>query len=205
MPLFNRNPNLQKLAQREDVQGLIKALQHASEGARAEIVQILADIRDPRATEALMKEAEQGEMSIRHLAVEAIKRIDPDRKYVAAIHMLNDVHRNVRTAAAGILAMLGNPKALDALLKTLATDSDAQARAAAAQAVGALKDRRALNPLIAALHDHDDRVRIAAAHALAQLGDRTALDPLMRMHEAETHPDARTAADQAITQLQAIR
>ncbi len=202
MPLFQNRPNLKKLMERQDVQGLVRALARASQEARGEIIQILADIRDPRATEALMREAESGDITIRSLAASALQKVDPERKYIAAVHLLSDVHRNVRTAAISILAALGNPKGLDALIKTLDRDHDAQARAAAALAIGTLHDRRSLHPLIAALQDKDERVRIAAAGALGALGDRTALDPLMRMHESDPDPEGRKAAEGAISRLQ---
>lgn len=203
MRFFQRNPDLRRLMEREDVQGLIKALSHATEEARGEIVQILADMRDPRATEALMREAEQSDnMSLRRLAAEALKRVDPDRKYIAAVHLLGDVHRSVRTAAIGLLAATGNPKALDALASTLGTDRDAQARAAAAKAIGHLRDRRGVQPLITALNDADERVRLAAIEGLLAIGDRAALPGLMQAHEQDPHPEVRVAAEKAIATLQ---
>ncbi len=204
MPFFKRGPDLKKLMEREDVQGLIHALRQASDDTRAEIIQILADIRDPRATEALLRELEGRDMTIRRLAAEALNRVDPERKYVAAIHLLDDMQRSVRTAAAGVLAALGNPKAIDALIRAIKHDSDPQARAAAAHAVGALHDRRGLNPLLQALEDADDRVRIAAANALATLGDRTALPSLTHIHEADPHPNVRDAAERAIAHIEGI-
>lgn len=201
MPFFQRRVDLKKLMERQDVQGLIRALHRASADARGEIVQILADIRDPRATEALLREAESGDMSIRKLVAEQLHRIDPERRYIAAAHMLNDVQRNVRIAAAGILATLGNPKALEELIKTLQRSGDPQTRAAAAEAIGKLRDRRGLATLMTALDDQDDRVRIAACDALAQLGDRTASNTLMRLHESDPHPAVRDAAMKAINAL----
>lgn len=204
MAWFQRTPDLKKLMAREDVQGLLQALRKAGDDARAEIIQILGEIRDPRATEALIRESEQsGDLTIRRLAAETLKKVDPERKYLAALHLLNDVHRSVRTAAASLLAATGNPKALDALLDTLKKDSDPQARAAAAHAVASLHDRRALPSLLAALTDGDDRVRVAAANGLATLGDRTALDALMQLHGDDPHPDVRDAAGRAIARLQA--
>jgi HEAT repeat protein len=199
--MFHRRPDINKLMERQDIQGLIKAFQRASEEARAEIAQILVDMRDPRATEALLRESESADMSIRRIAAQALNRVDPEHKYIAAIHMLNDMHRNVRVSAAGILASLGNPGSLEALIKMLARERDPQARAAAAHAIGTLKDRRGLQPLIDALQDDDERVRISAIKALAHLGDRTALPALMELHENDPHPDGRAAAETAIHDL----
>ena len=52
-------------------------------------------------------------------------------------------------------------------------------RRAAAEALGQLGDKRAVEPLIAALQDDVENVRQAAAEALGQLGDERAVEPLI--------------------------
>src|SRR5262249_30541735 len=54
-------------------------------------------------------------------------------------------------------------------------------RRAAAQAFGQLGDARAIEPLLASLHDSDSDVRQAAAQALEQLGDARAVAPVVRL------------------------
>ncbi len=201
MPLFQRRPDLKKLMEREDVQGLIHALRKAGDDTRGEIVQILADIRDPKAVEALMQEAERGDHTLRALVGQALGRIDPERKYIAAVHLLDNAQRGLRMAAIGVLTALGDPHALDALMSTAQRDRDPQAREAAVQAIGTMRDRRGLPALLKSLDDADQRVRVAAAKALGTLGDRTALDALMRTHESDPQPDVRAAAEAAIEAL----
>jgi HEAT repeat protein len=50
-------------------------------------------------------------------------------------------------------------------------DPDGQVRGRAAEALGLLRDRRAVEPLVAALKDPDVGVRMDAASALGALGE----------------------------------
>jgi HEAT repeat protein len=58
-------------------------------------------------------------------------------------------------------------------------DADAKVRAAAATALGWLKDSRATEPVITLLHDTDPFVSYQAAQALGLLGDARAVEPLI--------------------------
>jgi len=60
------------------------------------------------------------------------------------------------------------------------SDPDVVARAAAAQALGAIGDREALAGLIATLSDAAGSVRVQAAGALGKLGDARAVVPLLQ-------------------------
>jgi len=62
---------------------------------------------------------------------------------------------------------------------TLARGKDTSARMAAAQRLGASRDPRALDPLVAALGDPNRDVRWAAIEALGELGDRRAVPALV--------------------------
>lgn len=64
-------------------------------------------------------------------------------------------------------------------LESDALDTDDR-RADAAYVLGQMGDRRALDPLIAALRDEDTVVRTEAAAALGGLADRRAVPPLIR-------------------------
>lgn len=69
----------------------------------------------------------------------------------------------------------GAPEPLAAALK----DSEFSVREAAAEALGQLKDTRAVEPLIAALKDDDWGVAAAAAEALGKLSDPRAVQALI--------------------------
>ena len=59
------------------------------------------------------------------------------------------------------------------------SDNDWMVRSAAAEALGSLGDKRAVDPLIKALTDDNWMVRRNAAWALGRLGDARAVDPLI--------------------------
>ena len=67
---------------------------------------------------------------------------------------------------------------LAALLEQLA-EPDVERRSQAAQALAALRDLHAVEPLIAALHDGNEYVRANVAWALGQLRDKRAFDSLL--------------------------
>jgi HEAT repeat protein len=81
---------------------------------------------------------------------------------------------------------------------------EASYRWGAAQGLGRLRDIRALDPLLDALHDEDWRVRFKAAWALGELGDRRALPALRRLSRdpSETVRDsAEKAAERILMRL----
>ncbi len=82
---------------------------------------------------------------------------------------------------------IGAP-ALEPLIVAL-QDGDKEVRAAAAKALGDLKDPRAIEPLIAALRDGDKEVRAAAAKALGNLQDPQAIAPLFGIYKEATFTD----------------
>jgi HEAT repeat protein len=79
--------------------------------------------------------------------------------------------------AASALASVGSP-AIPALLGALKQDAWI-ARRNAAWALGAIDDRRAVDPLIQALRDREPAVREQAAWALGAIDDSAAVQPLV--------------------------
>jgi bilin biosynthesis PecE protein len=79
-------------------------------------------------------------------------------------------------------------------------DTEQDARLAAMVALGRIKDRSAVPPLIACLHDRDMRIRVGAIETLAATGDPRAIDPIRTMLQ-DRFSDVREAAQRAITKL----
>jgi len=106
------------------------------------------------------------------------------------IHLLGDTHHilwqkdnkivassSVDKEALKALSSIGKP-AVDLLIVAL-NDKNADIRKNAAEALGEIKDTRAINPLIASLGDEDTNVRKNAAEALGKIGDIRAIEPLV--------------------------
>ncbi|MBX9791511.1 MAG: HEAT repeat domain-containing protein [Pirellulales bacterium] len=83
----------------------------------------------------------------------------------------------------GQLARRGNAEALQTL-RGLLTDSDSEARAAAAKALGEAHDKSAAATITALLSDAEPRVRFQAAMAVSKLAHREALPELWKMIDA---------------------
>lgn len=85
----------------------------------------------------------------------------------------------VRSDAIKFLGKSKDPKILDLLINLL-RDKERLVKKAAAEALGQIKDLRALQPLIETLKNYnDDDVRKSIVEALGNIGDKRAVDPLL--------------------------
>lgn len=110
-------------------------------------------------------------------------------------------HRSGRVWAARVLGRIGDARATEDLIARL-HDRDDLLRMAAAEALGALTDQRAIQPLIrATLRDPAPQVRAHAAAAVARLEGDRAVDVLVA---ALADPDYGTRL-RALEALEAIR
>jgi len=74
---------------------------------------------------------------------------------------------------------LREKKDVEGLIRALGYERSWHVRVNAAEALGELKDSRAVEPLLQALRDEDSGVRWSASAALGELKDTRAVDPLM--------------------------
>jgi len=81
-------------------------------------------------------------------------------------------------------------------------DRDRATRIAAAEALGDLKDYRAIDPLIQSLEEKDQEVQAEAAKALGKIGEPKAVDPLIRLIE---HSGAGSSSLDYYPQIEAIK
>lgn len=91
-------------------------------------------------------------------------------------------------------------KDVDGLIKVLATGKHPESREEAAEALGDLRDPKAVEPLIAALKDRDAEVREGAAEALGKIGDRRAVEALTEALNDPRH-DVRKKAERSLEYL----
>jgi HEAT repeat protein len=106
---------------------------------------------------------------------------------------LRDPHPNVVSAAVDALGLLGDPRAVNALVE-LAAEGEFWTRVAAVVSLGRLGDARALPALTRALRE--PWLAVAAAEALGEIGDVAALEALRPLVEAggDAAPAALAAA-----------
>jgi len=102
-----------------------------------------------------------------------------DAAVPALLTVVRDDNAAVRRAAVEALGQLADPRAIDALVEVLRTDSDARVREAAASALGSIESPRAVPGLVAALgNERTASVRAKIAWALGEIEDARAVDAL---------------------------
>lgn len=115
---------------------------------------------------------------------------------------LTSSDRETRRRAVEELGKSADERNVGPLSEVLRNDRDFLVRSAAADALGALRSKQGVAPLIAALRDSNAEVRTSAALALARLNDpsaASALRPLLKDAEALV----RSAAAQALGKINA--
>jgi HEAT repeat protein len=156
----------------------------------------------------------------RRKAVEELRRIKNPRTIKYLIKVLDDEDENVRNITTQALAELGEA-AVEPLLESLVSNenghqaairalgqiwglidliklggSNQKDQAGAARALGELKDKRIVEPLIATLKDSDEEVRLEVVKALGNLRDSRAVESLitvLKNHDKEVRSRAAEA------------
>jgi HEAT repeat protein len=133
----------------------------------------------PESTAAQLASADYGE---RLSGLNSLRQIDPATAFVLIQPLLADTNVRVRYAAVSQLATLGiqNPQAaLGVLRDRLLNDPEADVKAAAADALGALQLREAFPELNAAYHATTDwLIQFSIVAALGELGAPEGVDLL---------------------------
>ncbi len=112
-------------------------------------------------------EAEQ----VRVAAAEALGRLPTPESINALIIAMTQDKGDVPFHAAKALAQIGGEPTVNALLTLLEGDTDTVSRTHAAEILGQLFDKRAVDPLKKLLNDPDEGVKATAKWALSQLGE----------------------------------
>ncbi len=114
----------------------------------------------------------------------------------------------LRKEASRALKYVGNEEATDALVETLRYDSwqdeysvMGSVRAYAAEALGRIGDKKAVNGLIDALEDPDSEVRWKSAESLGKIKDLQALESLIYSLETDEDEYVRKFAARALGEL----
>jgi HEAT repeat protein len=203
-------PNVERLKEKKDVNGLVKALHHKKSHIRAHAAYALGEIRAHDAVKPLIDALLTDNLDVRREAARSLGILKDHRASGALIEIFKyglffnrdsqtitdaygnerkpnysigdsfvEVHENARWA----LGEIGKP-AVNSLLSTLSDDSPF-ARAFAANTLGVIKDRRAIEPLCKLLKDSNSFVREAAAWSLGELGEEGSLEPLTKAMKDE--------------------
>jgi HEAT repeat protein len=172
---------------------------------RAAAVEMLQNIRDPRATEALGWVLLNDEsLDVQFTAADVLARADdPAATDQLAAALRDAADARVRAAAAGSIGWRKDPAASGVLLDALAHDEAGECRAAAAQSLGWLRDpSTALALSVALAGDPDSMVRRKAAMALGKVGGDEAVQALQAAIESDTDAEVVRLATHSLGRLQ---
>ncbi len=164
MDLFK--PNVQKMREKKDVRGLIKALGYKDPEVRAMACRALGNLGDKSAVEPLVAALKDKDEQVRRDAAAALGWLGDPRAADALLAVLPE--KSMFSAAAQSLARLKEPRLFDRLIAALQDDTVCSP---VANALGELGDPRAVEPLIDLLHRQDAQIRRSAAFALLKLRD----------------------------------
>ncbi|MGZ4885891.1 MAG: HEAT repeat domain-containing protein [Halobacteriota archaeon] len=177
-------PNVDKMRDQKDIEGLISALKDDDSTVRYQAVKALEELRDLRAVGPLTNTLRDETMAVRARAAEALGRLGDGRAVEPLGRALGDASANVRYTAAEALGALGVQTTVEPLITVLRSDADKVVRTQAARSLGALGDSKAVEPLIDALADGYEDVREAASDALTELLGQRAQEGV-KLYQAE--------------------
>jgi HEAT repeat protein len=169
---------LGKIGDEESLEPLIYALSDTDGDVRKHAARALGELDDEMAVDALIEALSDRDWPVRKNAATSLGRIGDERALKPLLNALNDDDIDVRRHAIGALVKMKS-KAVKPLLKKL-YDTDWQTRAIAAESLGRIGNKKAVQPLIKALGDRRFRdenryVRGKAAEALGRIGDKSAV------------------------------
>lgn len=175
MPLFGP-PNIEKLKEKRDLDGLLKALTHKDAATRRKAVEALGDLGDYRSVGALTDALGDEDADVRQAARETLRKFG-DEPLEFLLTTLREGDDAQRVRAAWTLGELGDARAVDSLIAAF-KDKNADVWKAAAAALFKFGEA-AVDPLIAALKGDDRLTRLPSATVLGEIGDSRAVKPLI--------------------------
>ena len=216
---FTGSPNVDRMWDKRNISGLIKALNYPKDPkVREKAAYILGEIRGRGAVEPLIAALKDTEVEVCEKAATALGKMGDTHAIDPLLETLKHKNYRVREATAKALdklgwkpehdeaagaywsakkewykcEILGSP-AVEPLIRLL-NDEYHDIQIAAARSLGDIGDPRAVEPLIVSLHDSYDDVRSEAARALGKLGDRRAVEPLITILKGKAFHSVRSAA-----------
>lgn len=142
--------DVQRLKERGDIDGVLKALGHKESDIRLQAVRVLGELGNPRAVEPLMASLEDSDRAVRAEAVRALQRLADPRAVEPLLAALEDSYNDVRAEAARALQQLADPRAIDPLLALMGRERG-YVRMFAMRALGDLAGVASVAPILAAL------------------------------------------------------
>lgn len=183
--------NIQKLKERKDVDGLIRALADKDDNMRGDAAAALGAMGDARAVEPLISVLNDKYFRVRQVAARVLGELGDPRDVEPLCAILKDEDRGVRRAAALALGKTGDSRARAPLLALL-NDTDSRIREAANEALELIRVRMEKQTLEARLGGPtEDLILVRAKGEIA----RSWMSRLVRVFISSTFRDMQEERD----------
>jgi HEAT repeat protein len=182
--------NFCKSGDERAVKFFIQALKDATHyDIQKTTIEALGRIEDKRAVKLLIQALKDEKLSVRQDVVRILDRLawTPEDVLERAYYIL--------AKQGWLISKEMHESALPGLLQIFSSDCPLSIRILAAINLGAIGDKRAVEPLIQALKDKDIGIRGYAAAALGKIGDKRAVEPLIQALQDEKIDFRKTAAE----------
>lgn len=186
-------PNVEKLLEKENIGGLLKALEYKDDKVRRDAAAALGKLRDIFAVTPLINVLKDETWGVRKSAAEALGNIGSMKAVRPLLELLKDEDNDVRSTALEALSKTGLPDDPEIRIKFAIARQDWEM----AVSIG----KPAIEPLIALLKDGGKEARKGAASALGGIRDDRAVDPLMELLKSDPESQVRKAAAIAISEF----
>jgi HEAT repeat protein len=141
---------LSHFATLNSVPAIISSLNDSNGIVRMEAAKALGILKTKRAVQPLLHSLDDNEAGVRVAALNSLQNFNDPRISDANIRMLNDSSSRVREAALRNIIHKPDKRAFESVIALLA---DSKTSALAAEVLGLIGDKRAIDPLITALND----------------------------------------------------
>lgn len=183
---------------------LLKDLNNSDALERAISAESLGKLGDIKAVDGLILTLNDNDEYVRLCTVQALGNIKDKRAFEPISQKLTDGDYAVRVCAADAMIKIDENEAVELFIETLAMQNEHwEVRKNAAHALGKVGDKRAVEPLIAALGDEYGDVRWTSAESLGKIGDKRAIKFLMPLLD-DTAVAVPSRAAKAIVRLMNI-
>ena len=186
LDMLRGKPDVKRLRERRNIEGLVKALSHKEWTVRSEAAEALGELGDQRAVPALIGALEDKYWGVCRNAIKALAMFkDPD-SVTSLLRVLQDPSsgRGKRSNVAAVLEQTKDPRAVQPLSLVLETTPGA------ARALGAIGGPDSVRALKSGLEHKEWKMHREAAKALETIRE-TATDPSIRADISAALEEAR--------------
>lgn len=191
---------LGEIGDKRAASALSKLLKDPQTELKITAAESLGRIGDEQAVPYLIEMCGDEDEAVILKALGALRKIKNPTSIEPLTKLLHHESSRVRQQATDVLGQVGDAVVAEQLEQMLRNDRSEDVRAAAAKALGEIRDPGSVDRLIDALHDAFT-VKCRAIVALGEIGEESALAPLLAMLK-DPAPEIRYHATQALAQME---